>query len=68
MAKQICGITSFKGKLAFYHKQLGKETGESVRRTRMGKGIAEEAPSVYKDVDEVVNISNQAGIGKLYAK
>lgn len=32
------------------------------------KGIAEEAPGVYKDVDEVVMISHKVGIGNLVAK
>ena len=32
------------------------------------KGIAEEAPGAYKDVDEVVKVSHEAGIGKLVAK
>ena len=32
------------------------------------KGIAEEAPLAYKDVDEVVRVSNEAGIGKLVVK
>ncbi|MBR9677329.1 RtcB family protein [Candidatus Woesearchaeota archaeon] len=32
------------------------------------KGIAEEAPQAYKDVDEVVKVSHEAGIGKLVAK
>jgi len=32
------------------------------------KGIVEEAPGVYKDVDEVVRISDELGIGKLVAK
>ncbi|MBU4245416.1 MAG: RtcB family protein [Nanoarchaeota archaeon] len=32
------------------------------------KGIAEEAPEVYKDIDEVVRVSNVAGIGTLVAK
>jgi tRNA-splicing ligase RtcB (3'-phosphate/5'-hydroxy nucleic acid ligase) len=31
-------------------------------------GISEEAPKAYKDVDEVVKISNLAGIGTLVAK
>ncbi len=31
-------------------------------------GVAEEAPGAYKDVDEVVRISNSTGIGKLVAK
>lgn len=32
------------------------------------KGIAEEAPGAYKDVDEVVKVSHESGIGKLVAK
>jgi tRNA-splicing ligase RtcB (3'-phosphate/5'-hydroxy nucleic acid ligase) len=32
------------------------------------KGIVEEAPGVYKDVDEVVKISDALGIGKLVAR
>lgn len=32
------------------------------------KGIVEEAPEVYKDIDEVVKVSNEAGIGKLVAR
>lgn len=32
------------------------------------KGIIEEAPEVYKDIDEVVNVSHQAGLAKLVAK
>ena len=32
------------------------------------KGIVEEAPQVYKDVDEVVKVSHSAGIGNLVAK
>ena len=32
------------------------------------KGIAEEAPEVYKDIDEVVNTSHEAGIGNLVAR
>ncbi len=32
------------------------------------KGICEEAPQAYKDVDEVVKVSHEAGIGKLVVK
>ncbi len=32
------------------------------------RGLSEEAPAVYKDVDEVVRVSHEAGIGKLVAK
>lgn len=32
------------------------------------KGLAEEAPAMYKDVDEVVRVSNDVGIGKLVVR
>ena len=32
------------------------------------RGISEEAPQVYKDIDEVVKISNEVGIGRVVAK
>jgi len=32
------------------------------------KGISEEAPGVYKNVDEVVKVSDEVGIGKLVAR
>ncbi len=32
------------------------------------KGISEEAPEAYKDIDEVVEVSHKAGIGNLVAK
>ncbi len=32
------------------------------------KGLSEEAPEVYKDIDEVVRVSHETGIGKLVAK
>ncbi|MEA3378098.1 MAG: RtcB family protein [Nanoarchaeota archaeon] len=32
------------------------------------KGISEEAPMVYKDVDEVVKVSDNVGIGKIVAR
>ena len=35
-----------------------------VLKSRSQKGITEEAPAVYKDIDEVVRVSNNTGIGK----
>jgi len=32
------------------------------------KGLAEEAPQVYKDIDEVVRVSDSVGIGKLVVR
>ena len=32
------------------------------------RGLSEEAPEMYKDIDEVVRVSHEVGIGKLVAK
>ncbi|TET22372.1 MAG: RNA-splicing ligase RtcB, partial [Candidatus Aminicenantes bacterium] len=32
------------------------------------KGVAEEASQAYKDIDEVVRVSHQVGIGRIVAK
>jgi len=32
------------------------------------KGLSEEAPQMYKDIDEVVRVSHEAGIGNLVVK
>jgi len=32
------------------------------------KGVAEEAAAAYKDVDEVVKVSHETGLGKLVAR
>jgi tRNA-splicing ligase RtcB len=32
------------------------------------EGVSEEAPAVYKDIDEVVKVSHEAGIGNLVAR
>ncbi len=37
-------------------------------RARSVKGVGDEAPGAYKDVDEVVNVSHAAHIGNLVAK
>ncbi len=55
-----------------------RRTGEDVKRdlnskgieVRAGswKGLVEEAPEAYKDIDEVVRVSDSVGIGRLVAK
>ena len=55
-----------------------RRTGEDVKKdlnskgieVRAGswKGLVEEAPEAYKDVDEVVSVSDRAGIAKIVAK
>ncbi len=55
-----------------------KYSGETVKKELSEKnilvkaasksGIAEEAPGAYKDIDEVVRVSDEAGIAKIVAK
>jgi len=48
-------------------KEELKKKGISVR-AGSAKGLVEEAPAAYKDIDEVVKVSHDVGIGKLVAK
>ncbi len=60
------------------HAALNSFRGEEIReelekkniyvKARSYKGIAEEAPQVYKDIDEVVKVSDKAGIGKIVTR
>lgn len=66
------------GRVMSRHAALKKFRGEKVRQELKAKGIqlkaaglkgiAEEASQVYKDVDEVVRISHESGIGKMVAR
>lgn len=66
------------GRLMSRHKANQEWSGESLReqlerenifvKAASMKGISEEAPDAYKDVDEVVKVSDKAGIGKLVAQ
>jgi len=47
-------------------KELNEKGIELVSRSY--NGIVEEAPEVYKDIDEVVRVSHEVGIGKLVAR
>ncbi len=51
-------------------EDIKKQLNDKGIEVRSGswKGLAEEAPQVYKDIDEVVRVSHEAGIGKLVAK
>ncbi|MEK6898507.1 MAG: RtcB family protein [Nanoarchaeota archaeon] len=46
----------------------GLEKKGIILRARSEKGISEEAPEVYKDVDEVVRVTKELGIAKIVAK
>lgn len=66
------------GRVMSRHEALRKFKGENVKeelakhniiiKSASIKGISEEAPDVYKDIDEVVKVSHDLGIGKLVAK
>jgi tRNA-splicing ligase RtcB len=60
------------------HEALRRYTGEGIRReletknifirSASWKGIAEEAPGAYKDIEEVVDVSYRAGISSKVAR
>jgi len=54
----------------FRGEDIKKELGKKDIEIEAGswKSIAEEAPRVYKDIDEVVRVSDELGIGNLVAK
>jgi len=45
------------------------EDGQQIYvKARSGATIAEEAPGVYKDIDEVIRVSDELGIGDKVAR
>jgi len=66
------------GRVMSRHEALRRFRGEEIRDelARMGvelrstswKGVAEEATGAYKDVDEVVRVSHEVGLGRLVAR
>jgi len=66
------------GRVMSRHEALRKQRGEDVKKKLENqgidieagswKGLAEEAPESYKDIDEVVKVSHELGIGNLVAK
>lgn len=66
------------GRLMSRHEALRRFRGERVRdelsaggielRSTNWKGVAEEASGAYKDIDEVVRISHEAGLGRPVAR
>jgi len=66
------------GRLMSRHEAIRRFRGEQIRddlakkgielQSTSWKGIAEEAPAAYKDVDEVVRVSHEVGIGRLVAR
>jgi tRNA-splicing ligase RtcB len=66
------------GRIMSRHEALRRFRGEKIRddlarrgvelKSTSWKGVAEEASEAYKDVDEVVRVSNEVGLGRLVAK
>ena len=66
------------GRVMSRHEALRRFRGEAIRDQLAGKGIelrsanwrgvAEEASEAYKDVDEVVRVSDELGLGRIVAK
>ncbi len=66
------------GRVMSRHEALRRFRGEKIRedlarrgielRSTSWKGVAEEASEAYKDVDEVVRVSDAVGLGRLVAK
>lgn len=63
-------MSRFAAKNEFNGDQIKKDLekkGIYIRAASV-KGVVEEAPQAYKDVDEVVKVSHKAGIGKLVVR
>ncbi len=66
------------GRVMSRHEALRRFRGERIRdelaargielKSTSWKGVAEEASGAYKDVDEVVRVSHETGIGRLVAR
>jgi len=66
------------GRVMSRHEALRRFRGEKIRddlarkgielKSTSMKGVAEEAAGAYKDVDEVVRVSNEVGLGRVVAK
>jgi tRNA-splicing ligase RtcB len=66
------------GRVMSRHEALRRFRGEQIRddlarrgielRSTNWKGVAEEASEAYKDVNEVVRVSHEVGLGRLVAK
>ena len=63
-------MSRFAAKKKFFAKDIQKQLEESqiFIKAASWKGISEEAPQVYKDIDEVVKVSCDSGIARLVAK
>lgn len=63
-------MSRFAAKQQYTGEQIKRELGAQgiLVRGHSNQGIAEEAPGAYKDIDEVVRVSDAANIGKMVAR
>ena len=63
-------MSRFAAKKEFDGEQIKNDLAQEHIYLKVGsvKGVADEAPLAYKDVDEVIKVSHDAGIGKIVAK
>lgn len=77
--KESLGSTAHgAGRVMSRHEALRRFQGEQIKailhekhieiKAASYRGIAEEAPGVYKDIDEVVKVSHEVGIGNLVVR
>ncbi len=77
--KETFGSTAHgAGRIMSRHAAAKKYWGENIKKELMSKGIivkarsmrgvSEESPGAYKDIDEVVRVSDALGIGRLVAR
>jgi tRNA-splicing ligase RtcB len=67
-AGRLLSRTKAKQTLSLDKVKTNLKENNIVIRAGSQKGILEEAPEAYKDVNEVVRVSDELGIGKLVAK
>lgn len=77
--KQSFGSTAHgAGRMMSRHEARRRFRGEKIKKdmedlgielkSTSWRGVAEEAPGAYKNVDEVVNVSHKVGLGRLVAR
>jgi len=77
-ARSFASTAHGAGRVMSRHEALRRFRGEAIKkdlenkgielRSTSWKGVAEEASQAYKDVDEVVRVSHQVGIGRVVAR
>ena len=67
-AGRVESRTQARNELTVEHVKKELEGKDIILESGSMKGIVEEAPEVYKDIDEVVRVSDKVGIGKLVAR